>query len=320
MPGKPATKAEIEAALKALKARFGKTDPKELAASEAKRRKGEIARDRLQHRIQDKRGAYAQGFRDQLTKLAQEDSAAPTLAGLSPIAGVPLASTAYGAGVLGAKPKPASISQYKQLLRQFDPEQYGKILAAPAQPFAPERLQRLSYFFDPYGEISGAKGPSVLIPGKTADPVTSSLEKGLRRAGLGGSTKAYRPLPDLGMLAHELGHSQQQLLWKNKMLARAAIAGMKGAPAVAGLAAAALDDEDKARLAVGAGTAAATPMLAAEVDASRRGYQALKNVKGLSGMQRLRPFAGVPTYAGVASIPLLAYLLKKKMGGYKGDE
>lgn len=64
------------------------------------------------------------------------------------------------------------------------------------------------------------------------------------------------------------------------------------------------------------------PLMASEIDASMRGSKILsKLAKGkLSFLQKLAPFAGVPTYAALAASPALTHVIKKNMGGYREEK
>ncbi len=117
-----------------------------------------------------------------------------------------------------------------------------------------------------------------------------------------------------GVLAHEIGH-QQQLRHLTGPLYHAGKMLPGGAALYSGL----TSDEGHAKKAAIAGTLAAAPMLAAEIDASRRGSKLLKNA-GMKGLRRLTPFVGVPSYAAVAAVPMATYKIKKAMGGYKPKE
>lgn len=123
-----------------------------------------------------------------------------------------------------------------------------------------------------------------------------------------------------GVLAHEVGHSQQAFM-KSKLFQRIYDSGRKTVPVASLLATMALKDEDQARNAAIAGVVGGAPMVAIEADASLRGARLLRKVNPKGSMlQDLKPFAGVGTYGAAATGPLLLWYIRKLMGRYKTPE
>lgn len=148
------------------------------------------------------------------------------------------------------------------------------------------------------------------------------------------------------ILAHEYGHTQSDVLnaqaefikansnWRKlklkdllaakklKKLIRP-IAHHLGSPAAMGSTAALLlsDNENIALPTALIGTGATIPMLSEEIKASHTGAKAIKDLAKqnkipLKILDKLKPYVGVPTYAAVASVPLLTYMFKKLRGRY----
>ena len=112
------------------------------------------------------------------------------------------------------------------------------------------------------------------------------------------------------ILAHELGHARG-----GKGLMAANIGGKMGIGALTQMAMFS-PDEESSKMWAGAGTLAGGGVLASELDASRRGYQAMRAL-GSGRRGALKAFAGIPTYLGLAGIPGLAHLTKREMGGFE---
>src|SRR5215472_14740059 len=119
-----------------------------------------------------------------------------------------------------------------------------------------------------------------------------------------------RPKLKPGALAHEIGHIKQPK-WMTHPLSRGL--GQHGTP-LAALYAGITSDEDRAKAAAIAGSAAAVPMLTSEVDASIRGARLLQK-HGVKGIRRLSPGLGLASYGAVAAMPAAAYAAKKAFGG-----
>ena len=129
-----------------------------------------------------------------------------------------------------------------------------------------------------------------------------------------------RPRMKAGIFAHELGHVEQHAALRQPLYHAI---GSK-VPGLGAAYVASTSDEDKARRAAVVSTASAVPMLASEVDASRRGRKILKaadsaaKIGGKGNLLRhMSPFAGVASYAAIAAAPTIAYKTKKALGGYK---
>jgi hypothetical protein len=112
-----------------------------------------------------------------------------------------------------------------------------------------------------------------------------------------------------GILAHELGHMRG-----GSGLFAANVIGKHGLGLLPTLGLLS-PNESTGNAAAWTGTALGGGVLASEVDASRRGYQAIRGLGG-GRAAALKAFIGLPTYAAAASIPMLAHHLKKRLGGY----
>jgi len=141
------------------------------------------------------------------------------------------------------------------------------------------------------------------------------------------------PRSNYGILAHELGHAEQ---YKNPLY-RKTIAPLSKVGRVASqfgmLAPIFTDNEQEARRNAKIAGVMQIPTLVEEIDASKRGSRILsKNmakkpaIKGAKSggtlaraMMKLRPFAGVPTYALGAIAPYLIYKYMKGRGLYEGE-
>jgi hypothetical protein len=120
------------------------------------------------------------------------------------------------------------------------------------------------------------------------------------------------------VLAHELGHAEQQaskaLSLKLRMPAMLAGGAAGGGVLLT-------KDRDRAKLYAGLGSAASLPILFNEYDASRRGAGLVKQLMpGASKSLRRLPYVGLPTYAALALSPWAAYAGKSAMGGYGGEK
>jgi hypothetical protein len=113
------------------------------------------------------------------------------------------------------------------------------------------------------------------------------------------------------ILAHELGHHLGPR-WLNKSRVVSSLGRPLGV-----LGALMSSDEDTSRNMALAGTASQLPTLASEFDASRRGMNILSKLK-LSNPRRA--FVGLPTYLAAASLPMLAHLGKKGLGGFESSK
>jgi hypothetical protein len=115
-------------------------------------------------------------------------------------------------------------------------------------------------------------------------------------------TKRIFSSRDPAVLAHELGHASQNM----KAVIPMQMAGKWGIPLSLAYTLYS-DDEEKSKKAAIAGTAIGAPLVATEAHASLAGSNLIKQ---LGGGRSIRPFTGVPSYAGFAALPLLAYYLK----------
>ena len=132
---------------------------------------------------------------------------------------------------------------------------------------------------------------------------------------------------DPSMVAHELGHAQQynkggrgmKLLNMAQTPARLAMmSGLTSFPQMF------IDDEKTAGQAAAIGTAMGAPVVAHEIDASRKGRNLLKKAAQKSGtklsfLKSLAPYKGVPTYLLAAMMPYLSYKYLKSKGAYKKE-
>ena len=149
--------------------------------------------------------------------------------------------------------------------------------------------------------LDSTKFPAVVVP-KGAVP---GSEKGafIRK----------RNAPDF-IRAHEIGHVSQDLA---KTPVRAAwTKASRGAFGLAplGILSAVVnkdkENDSKATAIAGAGTLAALPVLHNEIDASARGYKVMRRL-GSSRLRAAGAFAGLPTYATMASLPALGWGARK---------
>jgi hypothetical protein len=115
----------------------------------------------------------------------------------------------------------------------------------------------------------------------------------------------FRPKksPDF-VRAHEVGH----ILQKPTLIKSLPRLAGNYAPlaAVGGLIGTERENDKKAAIIAGAGTAMALPTLVNEVDASARGYKVMRKL-GASRMRAAGAFVGLPTYGAMAAIPALAW-------------
>jgi hypothetical protein len=119
----------------------------------------------------------------------------------------------------------------------------------------------------------------------------------------------------LGTLAHELGHASGKPF--RGYISQGGGLG-RYAPLAAIMGTSSTNEPIAAASALG-GTAMMVPTLAEELRASLRGARKLKQL-GLGGLRgRLGAFAGLGTYAGMASLPAISYLSNKRLGLYDKD-
>jgi len=125
----------------------------------------------------------------------------------------------------------------------------------------------------------------------------------------------------VGTMAHEFGHSRQQLFKKypsmGSHIKRLSDLGLLGSSFVTGV----TNDESVGLNSALAGTAAGIPQVASELQASYKGSGALSDAMRQIGRKpglgsRLSTFRGVPSYALGAGIPLFQHYLQKAMGLY----
>lgn len=125
-------------------------------------------------------------------------------------------------------------------------------------------------------------------------------------------SKGVRASMKPGLLAHEVGHLKGHRALLHPLTRVGAIYGGMGTAGVAAI----TDNEDVAKKSAIIGGLASIPMMASELDASRRGAGLLHKA-GVKGMRRLSPFMGIPSYAAIAAMAPAAYLIKKGLGGYR---
>jgi len=135
-----------------------------------------------------------------------------------------------------------------------------------------------------------------ILPGTSYSPLTREIIL----------AKGYK---SPGVLGHELGH-----VGGGKKLMTANILGKFGVGAATQLSLLS-SNESTGRNIAGAGVVAGGGLLASELDASRRGYKAIRALGGGRGAA-MKAFVGIPTYLGVAGMPAVAHATKKYMGGY----
>lgn len=149
-----------------------------------------------------------------------------------------------------------------------------------------------------------------------------------------GNANAYNPSQNkasfarggYGFAAHELGHAEQ---YRNPTYKRLKPVMMASRIATqvnpASLLAMLAPNEEVASTAANINLATSLPVLAEEIDASRRGARLIKNTKAFSKMSRAskllslaRPFAGLPSYLIMGLLPYLQVQASKKAGNYEG--
>lgn len=184
----------------------------------------------------------------------------------------------YDAMVQAAEQQGASVQSVMPAIRQM--RRSSEDLRSREKPL----LRRIA----DYSRKSLAKNPG------NYSPVTETIT----------TNPHYR---STAVLAHELGHHQG-----GKNLGRANAVG-KGLMSLGTSGALFSRDEDTSRNSALLGTAGFLPTLVSEVDASRRGMQAMQRA-GLKG--GVRAFSGLPTYLAHASVPMLAHYTKKMFGGF----
>ena len=111
-------------------------------------------------------------------------------------------------------------------------------------------------------------------------------------------------------MAHEIGHARQSpatLRWGM---------GPMGLGLLGMTASAFTDRKDRGQLYGLLGSAALSPLLAMELDASWKGSKLLKQHGQKGFLRRLKPFVGVPSYAGITALPYLMYKWKDWRDAY----
>jgi hypothetical protein len=134
-------------------------------------------------------------------------------------------------------------------------------------------------------------------------------------------------LDDMGIMAHELGHAEQPWLqWRHrtnplwKRLISAAAAGVTRvvpmkATGLSSLVSAFSDSEDASLASAAGASATYLPLLAEEIDASRRGANIIgRAIPKATLLQRLSTAKGLPTYMAAATIPFAAHYGRKYLG------
>ena len=141
----------------------------------------------------------------------------------------------------------------------------------------------------------------------------SSDHKKFRRA---------RKLPFLGALAHEYGHAGQKFL--KSPTARRALSFSKMGPAAGLLGTLLSKDESTGLGSAAAGSLSSLPLIATELDASRRGTGILTRAARSAGkagklslLRKLSPWIGIPSYLALGAAPLISYAVKKRLGGFE---
>jgi hypothetical protein len=223
---------------------------------------------------------------------------------LSIAAAPAIASTAYGE-YLKRKPVTGTPEQYQALLAQAPDD--VQFRAMPGG----DGIGNVPYAFAPGGSIIGDKDPTVYVPGRKKH----ELDVGIDFADLVGE-ESLTGRPDIGFVAHELGHAQQPILrrkWTSTFLKLFGAGGGLVSSLVAGFSPA----EKPAAIAAILGPLTASPMLWAEVDAAKKGREALEQVPGTTPEQLRRPYMGLPTYALAAAIPSLIYASRKARGRFR---
>lgn len=152
------------------------------------------------------------------------------------------------------------------------------------------------------------------LKSKKGDSHFRSAIGGLAGSPSGKEGVLFRPKksPDF-VRAHEVGHVLQKPTLIKSLPRMAANFAPYGA--VAGLLGTDRENDKKAAIIAGAGTAMALPTLVNEVDASARGYRVMRKL-GAGRMRSAGAFIGLPTYGALAAIPGLAWggrKLRQKM-------
>lgn len=112
------------------------------------------------------------------------------------------------------------------------------------------------------------------------------------------------------ILGHELGHARG-----GKCLMGANVAGKLGISQAALWSLLQRNEDTGAKIALAGTGLFGGSLLASELDASRRGYKALRGL-GAGRKAALKSFVGIPTYAAYTAVPWLAHKTKKFFGGY----
>lgn len=165
-----------------------------------------------------------------------------------------------------------------------------------------------------YGKPRGQKDHSLL-----RQLTQQAQSEGLKVRNSSSVSSSFNPLTNTitlsnkgggpGTLAHELGHARG-----GSGLVAANLIGKKGIGLLPSLGLLSRDENVGHATAL-AGTALGGGLLASEIDASRRGYQAIRGLGG-SRITALKAGIGLPTYAAFSAIPLIAHHLKERLGGY----
>jgi hypothetical protein len=126
----------------------------------------------------------------------------------------------------------------------------------------------------------------------------------------------------IGALAHEFGHARQAIHNKYPWIGK--IGRGMGGVGVAGsmLANVFAKDEQTALTGSLIGSALGAPLVADELQASFKGSKALAKAFREAGKKiplhrRMTPFVGVPSYLGVALMPLIQHYVQRQAGVYK---
>jgi hypothetical protein len=201
-------------------------------------------------------------------------------------AGVGL-NLAAGFGAMGLISKDGSPSRRSEVIDRFARSKGYKVIT-------PEE----------YGTSSKVM-PAAVVP-KVSSSIASSAESAGRFI-RGEKAQDY-------VRAHEAGHVAQDLGKSRGRLIRTSVGRLAIQLAPLG-AASALVNKDSANdgLAAGvaaAGTLAAAPVVANEINASVRGYKIMRRL-GSSRLRATGAFLGLPTYATIAAMPALGWMARK---------
>ena len=219
--------------------------------------------------------------------------------------GIKQAGMAYAVSQAGDPRRPG----YSQMLNQL------KASAPPGTDFRNIDLTKKGRwaFLNPNMQsVYRPAGPSPLLSSLMLDPIVQTGQRGAN--------------PNLGILAHEIGHAKQYapggtpLLNKMAGVGRGAVGlGLHTLPLLFA------DKESTAQLFTGLGTAASLPLLGQELDASWKGRNLLKEAASKTGsklgfLQSLSPFKGIPSYMLATALPYIMYKYLKGKGQYEKDK